>query len=265
MKALALDFDGVLADSAREAFAVALRTYAALEPRSRLAAASTAPDPELHPALYAAFLDLMPLGNRAEDYAAALRSIDAGSALPDQASYDAFYASQEMPFLRAFHRRFYEERRAWAARDRTGWLRLLPPFTPFLSLLRRRAGTTVYAIATAKDAATVLELLGVYGVADLFDRRWILDKETGLEKRAHLHDLAAGLGIGFADVTFVDDKLNHLEAVRPLGVRCALAGWGYNGEREHLLARAAGIPVCSLDGAEAVLFGPAAPPAGNVR
>src|SRR5262245_22302417 len=126
MKALALDFDGVLADSAREAFAVALRTFAALRPRARLAAAAAEPDPGgAHASLYAAFLDLMPLGNRAEDYAVALESIEAGTALAEQASYDAFYAAQEVPYLREFHRRFYEERRAWAARDREGWLRLL--------------------------------------------------------------------------------------------------------------------------------------------
>jgi phosphoglycolate phosphatase-like HAD superfamily hydrolase len=265
MKALALDFDGVLSDSAREAFAVALRTYAALAPRSRLAAASDAPDPQKHPALYAAFLDLMPLGNRAEDYAVALLSIDADTALRDQTAYDAYYAAQEIPFLRAFHHRFYEERRAFAARDREGWLRLLPPFAPLLELLRRRAGAAVYAIATAKDAATVARLLERYGVADLFDPRWILDKEIGSEKRLHLRALADGLGVALSDITFVDDKLNHLEAVRPLGVRCALAGWGYNGERERLQAGAAGIPVCTLANAEAFLFPATAPGPAGVR
>jgi phosphoglycolate phosphatase-like HAD superfamily hydrolase len=265
VKALALDFDGVVSDSAREAFAVALRTYAELEPRSRLAAASARPDPETHPALYAAFLELMPLGNGAVDYAAALRSIDCGASLPDQAAYDAFFAAQETPFLRAFRRRFYEERRAWAARDRAEWLRLLPPFAPLLDLLRRRAGSAVYAIATAKDGATVVELLRVYGVADLFDPRWILDKEIGEAKRVHLQALAAGLAIDLREITFVDDKLNHLEAVAPLRVRPVLAGWGYNGERERARARALGIPVPALDAAEAVLFGAAESPPVNVR
>lgn len=265
MKALALDFDGVLSDSAREAFAVALRTFAVLRPGARLAKAAATPEPQAHPALYAAFLDLMPLGNRAEDYAVALASLEAGVALRDQAAYDAWYAGQETPFLRAFHARFYEERRAWSARDAEGWLRLVAPYVPFLATLRRRAGDAIYAIATAKDRATVVRLLACYGVADLFDTRWILDKETGVGKRVHLQTLAAGLGIHPTELTFVDDKLNHLEAVAPLGVRCALAGWGYNGERERSRARAIGIPVCTLEDAEAVLFGRTAPPAGELR
>ena len=39
-----------------------------------------------------------------------------------------------------------------------------------------------------------------------------------------------------------------------LGVRCLLAGWGYNGEREHLLARENDIEVVALDNLEAHLF-----------
>jgi len=256
VKALALDFDGVLSDSAREAFAVALVTYAALRPRSRLAAAAPRPEADARPALFAAFLELMPLGNRAEDYAVALAASEAGVRLGDQASYDAFYAAQEVPFLRDFHTRFYEERRAFARRDPEGWLRLLAPYGPFLELLRRRAGSAVYAIATAKDRASVERLLARYGAADLFEPRWILDKELGPGKHAHLRRLAEGLGVDLAEITFVDDKVNHLEAVAPLGVRCVLAAWGYNVERELARAQAVGFPVCTFENAEAVLFGP---------
>jgi len=34
--------------------------------------------------------------------------------------------------------------------------------------------------------------------------------------------------------------------VAPLGVRCVLAGWGYNGPREHDLAARRGYLVCGL-------------------
>jgi HAD superfamily hydrolase (TIGR01509 family) len=253
----------VLADSAREAFAVALRSFAALRPGARVARAAARPEPEAEPALYARFLELMPLGNRAEDYGVALSAIESGVALRDQAAYDAWYASQEVPWLRAFHGRFYAERRALAARDPEGWLALMPPYRPVLDLLRRRAGEATYAIATAKDRASVARLLAAYGAQDLFEPRWILDKETGVSKRAHLERLAAGLGLSPAELTFVDDKPKHLEGAAALGVRCALAAWGYNGERERERARAAGILVCTLEDAEALLFGP--PPTGRVR
>jgi hypothetical protein len=43
--------------------------------------------------------------------------------------------------------------------------------------------------------------------------------------------------------------------VAPLGVRCALAAWGYNGERELRHARARGYLVCTLDDVDRQLFG----------
>lgn len=247
MKLLALDFDGVLSDSAREAFAVARRTYLELRPESALRRADEA-------SLWGAFLELMPLGNRAEDYATALAAIDAGVELPDQAAYDAYRDAQDPAWLRAFHRRFYQVRTAFSESDRDAWLALLGPYPRILELLRRRAGDCAYAIASAKDRASVGILLAHYGVADLFPPERIVDKEAGVTKDAHIERLAGICGLDFAKITFVDDKVNHLDTVAPLGARCALAAWGYNGPREHRLAIERGHLLCTLDDVEGQLF-----------
>ncbi len=248
MKALVLDFDGVISDSAREAFVVARRTWLALCPGSSLGEA----DPSR---LYAGFLALMPLGNRAEDYGAALAALERGVRIPDQARYDSFRAGQDEEWLREFHRRFYAERARFAAEDPWGWRRLLAPYPRFLAVLRRRAGEVSYAIATSKDGDSLRILLQHYGVDDLFPARSLHDKETGVSKTAHLEQVQSELGLEFAELTFVDDKVNHLDAVAGLGVRCALAAWGYNGPREHALARERGHLVCTLDDVEERLFG----------
>ncbi len=52
----------------------------------------------------------------------------------------------------------------------------------------------------------------------------------------------------------MDDKVNHLESVAPLGVRCGLAAWGYNGPREHRRALECGYQVLTLEDAEDQLF-----------
>jgi phosphoglycolate phosphatase-like HAD superfamily hydrolase len=251
VKLLALDFDGVVSDSAREAFVVARRTYTDLRPGSPLRDAAEEP-------LWRAFLALMPLGNRAEDYAAALAAIEAGvdAELADQAAYDAWRAAQDPAWLRSFHRRFYEVRTALSEQDPTGWLAMLRPYPRLLELLRRRAGGCEYAIASAKDRRPVGILLAHYGIADLFAPELIVDKEAGVTKDAHLRHLAGVRGLDLAEITFVDDKVNHLDVVAPLGVRCALAAWGYNGPREHRLALAHGHLLCTLDDVEAQLFAP---------
>ena len=247
MKLLALDFDGVLSDSAREAFAVACQTYGELHPDSSLRRADEA-------SLWRAFLELMPLGNRAEDYATALAAIDAGVELPDQAAYDAYRDAQDPDWLRAFHRRFYQVRAAFSESDRDAWLALLGPYPPVIELLRRRAGDCEYAIASAKDRASVAILLAHYGVADLFAPELIVDKDSGVTKDAHIERLAGLCGLDFAEITFVDDKVNHLDTVAPLGARCALAAWGYNGPREHRLAVERGHLLCTLEDVERQLF-----------
>jgi phosphoglycolate phosphatase-like HAD superfamily hydrolase len=252
MKLLALDFDGVIADSAPEAFEVARRTYLELRPASPLRSADATE-------LYRAFLALMPLGNRAEDYATALAAAEAGATLPDQACYDAFRDAQDADWLRAYHERFYAVRTALSESDRPAWLALLRPYPAFIALLRRRAGSCEYAIATAKDRRSVGILLAHYGVGDLFPDELVLDKEAGVSKTAHLERLAELRGLDLREVTFVDDKVNHLDAVAPLGVRCALAAWGYNGPREHDLARARGYLLCTLSDAESCLFGEVSP------
>ncbi|MEX1311768.1 MAG: hypothetical protein AB1Z65_15185, partial [Candidatus Sulfomarinibacteraceae bacterium] len=89
----------------------------------------------------------------------------------------------------------------------------------------------------------------------LFAPELVLDKETGVSKTAHLTALRDRLDVPFESITFVDDKLNHLEAVAPLGVRPVLAGWGFNTPREHDLAAAKGFPVANFADVEQVLYG----------
>jgi hypothetical protein len=58
-------------------------------------------------------------------------------------------------------------------------------------------------------------------------------------------------------MTFVDDKLRHLDDVAGLGVRCVLAGWGYNSERERRAAVERGYTVAGLiDLERQLLHGP---------
>ena len=264
LQLLALDFDGVISDSAPEAFLVALRTWCALHPHTLLApAAGGLLDAARVPALdevvradaYAPFLEMMALGNRAEDYAVELHALEAGVRLEDQAAYDAYKARIDPGVLREFHRRFYRERGALSELDARAWHALMSVYPGLAELLRRRADACVLAIATSKDRRSVRKLLDAYGIADLFPEKLVLDKETGASKRAHLQKLAADHRLPFPELTFVDDKVNHLDDVATLGVVCALASWGYNGARELRLAEARGHAVLQLERLEAQLFG----------
>ena len=98
-------------------------------------------------------------------------------------------------------------------------------------------------------------LLRDYGIESLFREDLVLDKETGVSKCSHLEHLQQSLAVPFEEITFVDDKVNHLNHVAALGVRCGLAAWGYNGEREWEGALRAGHLLLHLHDLEAQLFG----------
>ena len=265
MQLLVLDFDGVISDSASESFMVALATYTSMRPDSTLCSSAE----NLMRAglaggllarlqrdvLYRDFLELMPLGNRAEDFAVLLGILEERKKVEDQADYDRERAKHDPLFLEEFHERFYLQRASFSEADPVAWQRLLAPYPEFTRLLRARAGSVEFALATAKDRRSVTALLEAYEIADLFPSELVLDKETGANKCAHLEALSERTRLTFAEVTFVDDKVNHLDSVASLGVRCVLAAWGYNGERERKLARERGYLVCELADAEARIFG----------
>ena len=80
------------------------------------------------------------------------------------------------------------------------------------------------------------------------------DKETGRHKTTHLRVFSERAALPLTAITFVDDKVNHLQGVAPLGVRCVLAGWGYNTPREWQIAAGEHFPVATLETAEEILF-----------
>jgi phosphoglycolate phosphatase-like HAD superfamily hydrolase len=253
----------VISDSAPEAFAVAVRTWCGMRPESRLCnrvallggVEAPAPEVVLHDPVYAAFVEMMPLGNRAEDYAVELHILEAGRNVADQQAYDTCKAELDPEWLRAFHKRFYRERSRMSEADPDRWQRLMRCYAGIPELLRRHAPEVALAIATSKDRRSVAKLLEAYGVSDLFPEGTVLDKETGVSKRSHFEHLQQRFGFAYGEMTFVDDKLNHLDGVAPLGVRCGLAAWGYNGAREIVSARARGYLVLELGGLEAAVFG----------
>ena len=175
MKVLALDFDGVVCDSVRECFATALAAYEAMTPDSPLIGRirSRCGEGRWHSLdlmgdpVAASFENMMPLGNRAEDFGISLAASENFLELMDQSAYDTFAATVDPAWIDAFHAEFYEQRAAARAFDHHGWLDLHAPYPFFSEILRRRSVDTTVALATAKDrrsAGILLEHLGLGGI-----------------------------------------------------------------------------------------------------
>ncbi|MCP4895727.1 MAG: hypothetical protein GY906_02035 [bacterium] len=260
---LALDFDGVICCSAGEVLLTGLEAYVDMVPSSRFVETlsrfhgTSALDAALieQDEFSRAFQPLVPLGNRAEDFGVALCALERGAKLIDQQAYDEFYRSLDSDWLSAFHEAFYRCRATSRDQDQASWLRLHRAYEPFVDILHRNCSKMTLAIATAKDECSVRLLLDFFGISDLFTDELILDKDTAIEKQVHLSLIAERTGADMHRITFVDDKVNHLEGVQHLGVRLVLASWGYNTSREVARAEELGFAVATLDTAEPTLFG----------
>lgn len=258
---VALDFDGVIAESAHEAFVVAARAYRNLRPDARLVGKlrfADQDDPTIEDIercdLFDRFVQLIPLGNRAEDYGVTMEVIERGLEIGCQRDYDEVMAAQDGAWLEGYHREFYRVRSELMGGRPTVWRALQRPYAGIPDLLRRQAPRVRLAIATAKDRASTRALLRDWDLDETFPDRFLVDKEAGRSKRAHLEELQRRSDVPFGEITFVEDKVSHLESVAPLGVRCVLAGWGYNGPRERERALRLGFTVATLGGFEADVF-----------
>lgn len=249
MKVLALDFDGVICDSAGEVFQTALATWSETFPDSTLSDEFTKPETRK------AFECLVPLGNRAEDFGVALHIVSAGLTIRTQTEYDGVRESLGTRWLERFHNAFYRTRDFLRTSDPQRWLGLHGVYPEFIEVLERHRQTTQYAVVTAKDGDSVRRLLSYFKIDDLFRDDLILDKETGIAKTSHIEELSGRLDCRPSDITFVDDKLNHLVTTASLGVKGVLAAWGHNTPRERVDAGFAGFEVATLENVDTVLFG----------
>ena len=177
MGILALDFDGVVCDSMREIMAVATQAYLRLEPDASVVrdlAQRGEDDPR-----FRAFRQLVPLGNRAEDFGIALAALQNSLAIATQEEYDRYRQTFDAHWIQTYHRVFYRCRRELVDASPERWLALHRPIASFLELLKAHASRQTYAIATSKDGASVRRLLDDFGVRELFRTEPIFDKETG--------------------------------------------------------------------------------------
>lgn len=245
---LALDFDGVICDSAKECLVSACATRAAAAGQSFVPSLdSVAPD------LSAAFFRMRHYIRDGADYLYILYFAEHDVPIGGQADFDrqsetcteAVCGTYDVADRAGLERRFQAKREELRAQDEAGWLRLNPLYPGMAAGLKacRAAWDAVYVV-TAKPsgpAGRILEANGFVLPAGHILGSDMVAKANG--KNAHLAAVQRTTGTAYERIHFVDDQLSHLAAALPLGVRCYLASWGYNGAEQIAAAEAADIAV----------------------
>ena len=232
---IALDFDGVLCDSAVETGLTAWRAGRQVWPEWRTPAP---PGPVLE-----RFLGLRPLLETGYQSIPLMRLAWEGAGLDDLK--DCFASKADETTARAGRQRqdmlelFGTTRDRWIATDLDGWLaahRFYPRVVAAVDRLQRRH--RILVIST-KQERFLLQLLR--GTPLTLPRDHVFGLETGKSKATILGEVLASAD-GSYGVAFVEDRLDTLvdvaaqPALRP--VTLFLAAWGYNTPAERAQAQA---------------------------
>jgi phosphoglycolate phosphatase-like HAD superfamily hydrolase len=236
MDIFALDFDGVLCDSADETAVTAWRAARALWPDS------SAPEPPAE--LASRFRRLRPVIETGFEAVLLMRFIETG--VPEQAILGDFQAlcrsalehsgrsAEDLTEL------FGRTRDQWIARDLQGWLshhRFYPGVIDALALMLARSPVLILTTKQQRFAHSLLQWGGIDFPADR-----IFGLEDGRRKEDILAALISDPALRGARFHFVEDRLATLSRV--LGrddlaeVRLYLAAWGYNTADERRRAEA---------------------------
>lgn len=142
-----------------------------------------------------------------------------------------------------FEKAFYAAREEWREKRFQEWCDLQKPYPGMVEQLRKiQKRFSRAVISTTKDAESVKKLLAIYNIT--LD---VLGREITVDKAKQMNVIASTYRTPLNQIIFVDDLLDHVRLVKSLGVKGALAGWGYGNPRQKEEAAKLGIPVLALE------------------
>lgn len=245
---LALDFDGVICDSAGECL---VSSYAAFAEAKGL---SFIPRLTQVPKHYATeFFRIRPFVRDGDDYLKAPYFIDRDISIQSQEDFDRgsselldqicrFYGVESDRALEAHFQHYRGRVRTW---DEKAWMDMNPLYAGMVEALARCVDClgSIY-VTTSKPTDPALRILRHHGVEIPEDRILGKDKvEKTLAKNGHLAQVQELTSTSLERIHFLDDQISHLKAAGELGVKCYLASWGYNTPKQWDEAKTIGIEV----------------------
>ncbi len=234
-RVLALDFDGVIWDSAGECYEVGWRAYLEMTGRDLSS-----------PETREGFLAGRPLARAGRDFYLILKLLE------EEPQRDlSSFPHQEFLELRRrfaapceeFDHRFYQLRAHYRDQEPEQWTSWQGAFPQMLSFMDEWEGHFAgAALATTKDSRSAEALLATTG------RTWpVFGKEFSLSKTEQILGIARQFQVQPQEILFLDDLLENLEQVAPTGATVALAAWGYNTPESRNETRQAGYPVVDFE------------------
>lgn len=236
---LALDFDGVIADSIGECLVIGHNAYGMYTQAGQRICRLE----DLNETHLAECKRLRNFIRSGEDYVYINLAIDSKARIQNQQEYDSF-VDKHLNLKNTFYDLFYREREFFSSTKEDIWIQLNPLYKGMKQFLLQYPSKERLFIITTKKIKYVLKILSGNSV--------YLKKEncfcaSGRDTKLKIvQSLLDGNNISSDDFHYIDDQVDTLIEVKESGVHCLLAQWGYTTPQQILRARDENIPGIQL-------------------
>ena len=251
MKILAVDYDGVISDSAIKALFISHNAYCKCfgseVKRNFGGELFTFENWEEMQKQYKKEMDdyhrLRAYIELSGDFLVIIKIVEEQVQIKDQQEFIA-YRNQLQFDYQFFRELFFEEKEKWQKKSYRKWFFLSPVFHEVIKGIQRflQEGQKI-VIATSNRRETIHGDFQPEYLGFKIDIEDIFDKNFGKHKAEHMQAIANKYGVKLNEIYFIDDQLSYLRGTDTLGVHVFLAGWGYCTESQKEEAKRENIRV----------------------
>ena len=251
MKILAVDYDGVLSDSALKSLFVSHNAYCrhfGPEVKKNFnGQIFTFENWELMQKKYqkemAKYKQLRSYIELSSDFFVILKIIEEQIEINNQAEFIKYRENLDFNY-QVFHDLFFQEKERWQNKDFSKWFSLSPGFQEAVNGVKKLLSDGKKVVIATSNMGKAIhpafhpDYLGFY-----IDLQEIFDKNYGKNKTEHMQAIVRQYQVDLKDIFFIDDQLSYLEETKLMGVNSFLAGWGYCTAEHKKIAREKEIKV----------------------
>ncbi len=236
---LALDFDGVIADSIKECLVSGYNAYANYSGQSCINHYE-----ELDPTCTGEARRLRNYIRNGEDYVYIAHALASDINIHNQLDFDDFLLKNANK-REIFFDHMVNQRISFSEAKPDLWASLNPLYDGMREFLINYPNKENLYIITTKKLLFVHKILDANCI-DLVDEN-IRDTSSGKTKRQIIEEILSDSTLAPEQFYFIDDQVDTLIKVQPTRVNVLFAEWGYNTEAQAAVAEENAIPVVSRD------------------
>lgn len=237
---IALDFDGVIADSISECLVIGYNAFRNFAKEGHVIRDLSALSTEE----IAEFKRLRNFIRSGEDYVFIRLAMANNRTITNQEEFDQFLL-QNHHLSESFFQLFYKERIRLSGKETRQWIALNPLYSGMKDFLVGVLNSDQLAIISTKKAEFIRRILEGHKID--IPGKDIYHAGHNRSKLDIIRELMENMGIEPSCFHFIDDQVDTLIKIKPSGINLYLAGWGYNDEEQRVRAETNDISVLSLE------------------